>query len=188
MDYKSRWHLPPSSQCFDMTWPITYVFYWNLQFLNNVIINKTKVLLPPGIGDRRRFWITCLGPFGLLSLKDILIIWLSSLLIMSVPDDGVVRTRFDTYVFGNLIWKPDAIICVFNFSSCILIRTKRLKVEILKGKSPKSEKVKNRKTENKMSGMSKLFTCKREWSTWKIKNFNSRFRANISLFRATISI
>jgi hypothetical protein len=28
------------------TWFIRYIYYWNLQFLNNVIINKTKVLLP----------------------------------------------------------------------------------------------------------------------------------------------
>ena len=65
---------------------------------------------------------------------------------MSVPNDGVVRTRFDTYVFGNLIWNPDAIICVFDFSSCIIIRTKRLKVEILKLKSKKSGKAKIRKS------------------------------------------
>jgi hypothetical protein len=29
-----------------LTWFIRYIYYWNLQFLNNVIINKTKVLLP----------------------------------------------------------------------------------------------------------------------------------------------
>ena len=29
-----------------LTWFIRYVYYWNLQFLNNVIIIKTKVLLP----------------------------------------------------------------------------------------------------------------------------------------------
>ena len=28
-----------------LTWFIIYFYYWNLQFLNNVIINKTKVLL-----------------------------------------------------------------------------------------------------------------------------------------------
>jgi hypothetical protein len=28
------------------TWFIRYIYYWNLHFLNNVIINKTKVLLP----------------------------------------------------------------------------------------------------------------------------------------------
>ena len=27
-------------------WFIRYIYYWNLQFLNNVIINKTKVFLP----------------------------------------------------------------------------------------------------------------------------------------------
>jgi hypothetical protein len=29
-----------------LTWYIRYIYYWKLQFLNNVIINKTKVLLP----------------------------------------------------------------------------------------------------------------------------------------------
>jgi hypothetical protein len=29
-----------------LTWFIRYIYYWNLQFLNNVIINKTKVPLP----------------------------------------------------------------------------------------------------------------------------------------------
>jgi hypothetical protein len=29
-----------------LIWFIIYVYYWNLQLLNNVIINKTKVLLP----------------------------------------------------------------------------------------------------------------------------------------------
>jgi hypothetical protein len=29
-----------------LTWFIRYIYYWNLQFLNNLIINKTKVLLP----------------------------------------------------------------------------------------------------------------------------------------------
>ena len=29
-----------------LTWFIRYIYYSNLQFLNNIIINKTKVLLP----------------------------------------------------------------------------------------------------------------------------------------------
>jgi hypothetical protein len=28
-----------------LIWVIKYIYYWNLQFLNNVIINKTMVLL-----------------------------------------------------------------------------------------------------------------------------------------------
>jgi hypothetical protein len=32
-----------------LTWFIIYIYYWNLQFLNNVIINKTKVLLPQAL-------------------------------------------------------------------------------------------------------------------------------------------
>ena len=37
-----------TSQCFetDMVYFIRYIFYWNLQFLNHVIIIKTKILFP----------------------------------------------------------------------------------------------------------------------------------------------
>ena len=42
-----RGHHPPSSQCFRHWHGLLDVFfYWNKQFLNNVIIIKTKVLLP----------------------------------------------------------------------------------------------------------------------------------------------
>jgi hypothetical protein len=41
-----RGYHSPSSQCFELTWFIRYIYYWNLQFPNNVIINKTKILLP----------------------------------------------------------------------------------------------------------------------------------------------
>jgi hypothetical protein len=35
-----------------LTWFIIYIYYSNLQFLNNVIINKTKNLLPqPYVAD-----------------------------------------------------------------------------------------------------------------------------------------
>jgi hypothetical protein len=42
-----RGYHQPSSQWFgtDMVYQI-YIYYWNLQFLNNAIINKAKVLLP----------------------------------------------------------------------------------------------------------------------------------------------
>jgi hypothetical protein len=36
---KKKWKL-------DSLWFIIYIYYWILQFINNVIINKTKVLLP----------------------------------------------------------------------------------------------------------------------------------------------
>ena len=29
-----------------LTWFIRYIYYWNLHFLHNVIINKTMILLP----------------------------------------------------------------------------------------------------------------------------------------------
>ena len=39
---------------------------------------------------RSRLWLSCLGPWVLL-LPNILIIWLSNLLILSVPDEGYSR-------------------------------------------------------------------------------------------------
>jgi hypothetical protein len=42
---------------------IIYTWWVYLQFLNNVIFIKTKVLLhPSGIGDISRFWLFCLDP------------------------------------------------------------------------------------------------------------------------------
>jgi hypothetical protein len=41
-----------------LTWFIRYINYWNLQFLNNVIINKTKVLL------RQTYIYVTLADFG----------------------------------------------------------------------------------------------------------------------------
>ena len=58
-----------------LTWFIRYIYFWNLQFLHNVIINKTKVLLPQvevtlgDLGDHSRLWLSCLGPLILLLTK-----------------------------------------------------------------------------------------------------------------------
>ena len=41
-----RWYHLNSSQCFGADMVYYIYFYWNVQFLNNVIILKTKVLLP----------------------------------------------------------------------------------------------------------------------------------------------
>ena len=75
----------------------SYIFYYNLQFLNHVIFIKTKVLLDAGIGDTDigdtdigdagigdtgigdQFWLSCLdhlvlyGPFGFLVPKNSII-------------------------------------------------------------------------------------------------------------------
>jgi hypothetical protein len=40
-----RGYHPHSSQCLTLTWLIRYIYYLNLQFLNNVIIIKTTDLL-----------------------------------------------------------------------------------------------------------------------------------------------
>ena len=59
---------------------------WNSQFLNNVIIIKTSA-----IGDLSQFWLSNLGPFVSLLSERFLIIWLSSLSILSIPDQGFTR-------------------------------------------------------------------------------------------------
>ena len=42
---------------------IRYICYWNLQFLDNVIIIKTKVLFTKAQGDLSRIWLDNLfGP------------------------------------------------------------------------------------------------------------------------------
>jgi len=65
------------------------VYYIYLQFLNNVIIIKTKVLLLQTCGTSADFdnflyalWFNCRQRFFLL------IAWLSSLLPLRVPDEG----------------------------------------------------------------------------------------------------
>ena len=45
-----------------ITWFIRYTYYWNVQFLNNIIIIKTKVLLPQA-KNLSYFWISCLSSF-----------------------------------------------------------------------------------------------------------------------------
>ena len=65
-------------------WFVRYIYHWNLQFLNYVIIIKTKV-------DHNRFWLSCFGSLVLLPPKDFKIIWPSNLLILIVPDEGYSR-------------------------------------------------------------------------------------------------
>ena len=42
----SRGYHLPSNQCFGNDMVYYYIYYWHLQFLNIVIINKTNVILP----------------------------------------------------------------------------------------------------------------------------------------------
>jgi hypothetical protein len=80
-----------------LTMFIGYMYYWNLQFLNNVIINKTKVLLP----DLSRFWLSCLVPLvypktlNYLAFQyfDFECTW------WRFFQKRVVRTKFDIYAF-----------------------------------------------------------------------------------------
>jgi hypothetical protein len=62
-----------------LTWFIRYIYYWNLQFLNNVIINKTKALLPQAY----------------VTLAD----YYFDRTWWRLFQKRVVRTKFDIYVF-----------------------------------------------------------------------------------------
>ena len=74
---------------------IRYIHYWNLQFLNNVIINKTKVLLP---------WLilaTLFRAFGLIALKTLNYLAFHSFDVEStwwrLFQKLVVHIKFDIY-------------------------------------------------------------------------------------------
>jgi hypothetical protein len=43
-----------------------YICNRNLQLLNRAIMIKTKVLIPSGIGDNNRFWLSCACPLVVL--------------------------------------------------------------------------------------------------------------------------
>jgi hypothetical protein len=53
-----------------LIWFIRYIYYWNLQFPNNGINIKTKVLLPQVKINLRRLWLSCLGTLAFLLLIE----------------------------------------------------------------------------------------------------------------------
>ena len=69
-----------------LTWFIRYIYYWNLQFLNNVIINKTKVLLPQA-------YVTLADYYLAFQSFDFVRTW------WRLFQKRVVLTNFDIYVF-----------------------------------------------------------------------------------------
>jgi hypothetical protein len=70
-------------------WFIIYIYYWNLQLLNNIVINKTMVLLSQvQVYLAGRLWLCWLGSLVLLPRKHI---WFSNLSMLSVPDEGYSR-------------------------------------------------------------------------------------------------
>jgi hypothetical protein len=69
-----------------LTWFIRYIYYWKLQFLNNVIINKTKVLLPQA-------YVTLADYYLAFQSFDFVRTW------WRLFQKRVVRTKFDIYVF-----------------------------------------------------------------------------------------
>ena len=54
-----------------LPWFIWYIYYWNLQFLNNVIINKTKVLLPLRHRWPQPILAILVRPFGFIAPKTL---------------------------------------------------------------------------------------------------------------------
>ena len=69
-----------------LTWFIRYIYYWNLQFLNNVSINKTKVLL-------LQAYVTLADYYLAFQSFDFDRTW------WRLFQKRVVRTKFDIYVF-----------------------------------------------------------------------------------------
>ena len=63
------WNHPSSSKCFGPN--MVYLMYILLQFILDVQINTTKVLLPSGIDDLSLFMLSCLGPFVFLLPKTL---------------------------------------------------------------------------------------------------------------------
>ena len=101
--------------------------YWNLQFLNNVIINKTKVLL--------------LQPRVILVLlfPNFLIIWVSSLSILSVPDEGCSRKTssaplISTFLFVKMNSDTVAVsykcMILFTYIHCLYCLMSNLKLHL----------------------------------------------------------
>ena len=87
-----------------------------------------KLMLSSPRHSHSQFWISCSVPFGLLALRDLQIIWLFNLLIMSVPDEGLVRTKFYTRVlifyFYYQIWRIiiDANLnYIYIYNPCLLL-------------------------------------------------------------------
>ena len=69
-----------------LTLLIRYIYYWNLQFLNNIIIYKTKVLLPQA-------YVTLADYYLAFQSFDFDRTW------WRLFQKRVVRTKFDIYVF-----------------------------------------------------------------------------------------
>ena len=99
-----------------LTLIVMYIYYWNLQFLNNVNINKTKVLLL--IGDLIWFWLSCLGllifllPIFKLFGFSIFRFWQYLMkVILSVPDEGYFERTwwrlFWAYLMKVILSVPD---------------------------------------------------------------------------------
>jgi len=69
-----------------LAWFIRYIYYWNLQFLNNVIINKTRVLL----------LAILFRPFGFYSSQKFKLFGFPIFQMLSVPDEGYSKNALYT--------------------------------------------------------------------------------------------
>jgi hypothetical protein len=97
--------MPPviSVSALTVTWFFKYIYYfWYLQFLNNVIINKTKVLLPQVLVTR--IGLSCLG---FIAPKTLNYLAFQSFYFertwRRLFQKRAVRTKFDIYVFIFLL-------------------------------------------------------------------------------------
>ena len=79
-----------------MTWFIRYMNAENLQFLNNVIIIKTKVLLPLANLIFALLFRSLL--FGFLAPKDLRVLYLSFAWLLAYMTEVISGTRREHYI------------------------------------------------------------------------------------------
>ena len=107
-----RWGVPNIK----LTWFIRYIYYRNLQFLNNVIMNKSKILLPQVKVTHYPILAIMFRPFGFIPCKTLNYLafqffdfertwWLFQ--------KCVVRNKFDVYVFIKPYFLSIRIYCLF---------------------------------------------------------------------------
>ena len=76
-----------------LTWFIRYIYFWKLQFLNNVIIIKSKVLL------LRHRWLSCIAPKHFLYCSQTLPVLLPTLPVL-------LPNTFKLFDFQSFAFEP----------------------------------------------------------------------------------
>ena len=98
-----------------------HICYWNLEFLNNVIIFKNTGSPPSGLGDHRWFWLSCLNPLVFFAHKDFKTIWLFYLLILSVLDENYSRNAWCALNHSKFLLSYVFICIIYNTCRLTLI-------------------------------------------------------------------